>query len=137
MEQEFGPLLEAVEEFRAGISQRPEWVELDAAYRECLANAGFPNGAGQFDFESQYLRPARAGMTSPEESERWSTTDEAKALLEIEIDMALAVFDCGVEVDYADRSQAIRFAAEEQFVADHKTELEAFRAAAEQRPYWS
>jgi len=53
--------------------------------------------------------------------------------LEREINTALADYDCRIAVDYQARQDARRTELETQFIADHRADLEALRAAAEQR----
>ncbi len=54
------------------------------------------------------------------------------ALGEEEVELALADLGCREETDYRQKAQDIQFELEEQFIADHESELEALRAAAEQ-----
>ena len=55
-----------------------------------------------------------------------------KALGERELKLALIDLDCREKTSFATKSLEIQFALEEKFIAENKTELEAFKAAAEQ-----
>jgi hypothetical protein len=52
-----------------------------------------------------------------------------KELKEREIDMALADFRCAKDIDYNNVQLTAQFAQEEQFIEDHKAELDALIAA--------
>ena len=56
----------------------------------------------------------------------------AMGVIAMEVELALADLDCREETDYTDRSTDIARDAEQQFVDDHRSELEAMKAAAEQ-----
>jgi hypothetical protein len=54
------------------------------------------------------------------------------ALAEREVELALADLDCREETDYRDRHAAITREVEQQFIDDHKAELDAMIASVEQ-----
>jgi len=102
---EFAPLWEAVEEFYSNLLASPEFVALDSDWSYCMASAGHPN----------LIRP-----------EAIQTVETAVTESE------LADLNCQITTDYENRVREIVFDAENQFIRDHKTELEALRSAAEQ-----
>ena len=60
--------------------------------------------------------------------------DKNPALQELqkqEVKVALADLDCRVSVNYEEESLKIQFAAEEEFIQEHKAELDAFKEALE------
>jgi len=105
LHNEFAQLWEAVDEFYANLLASPEFVAPDSNWSYCMADAGNPN----------LIRP-----------EIIHTVETATTELEV------ADLNCQLSTDYENRVRAIIFDAENQFINDHKTELAALRAAAEQ-----
>lgn len=129
---EFAPLMEAMDEFWTGLPTRPEFVELDAEWSTCMDEAGFPGFAAQTDAQESIIEEQNAYWESNPEAPGMDDAD-MKALQEKEIELALADLDCREEVDYRDRYRTVQFAAEEEFIDDHKADLDALKAAAAQR----
>ena len=130
---EFAPLFDAIDQMRANLRRDISEEEIDWA--ACMADNGFPV------FER---REAPEVLTSQPEwklhneygefiSEFGLFSPEIATFQQREIDMALADLNCRIETTYQARQDARRLAAETQFVNDHRAELEAIRAAAEQR----
>lgn len=105
LEAEFPALFEAINLFNETVYSLPEFVELDSEWAYCMATAGF------------------TGLVRP---------DNILTADVVLTDVDGADFNCQTETNYAERVIAIIFAAENQFIADHRAELEAFRQAAEQ-----
>ncbi|MGC0369929.1 hypothetical protein [Microbacterium sp. SLBN-111] len=126
---EFADLRTAIQDLYANIGDLPEQQKADSDWSSCMAEAGHPDLKTQSD-----------GLTSVSErlneaaGDGSGTLDSATAeqLRKTEIDTALADLDCRTKTDYAERSKRARWAVEEKFVADHRAELEAAKAAAEQ-----
>ena len=104
---EFRPLFEAMREFEDNLFNDPEVIAINLEWSNCMADAG------------------QVGLVRPETI---PTVESAASVFE------LADLDCQNTVDYVARLTQIVYAAETQFITDHRAELEALRAAAEQRP---
>jgi len=139
---EFIPLFEAIEEMQSAWQRdnSPEEIEWAA----CMADNHFPGFERRTDpdsysdrsFPEQQIDAAWLEILSIPAlpgGHAVGVDPAATALLEREITMALADLDCRTAVNFDARLDARRIAAETQFVADHRTELEGLRAAAEQR----
>ncbi|SCX41046.1 hypothetical protein SAMN03159343_1083 [Klenkia marina] len=134
--EEFKPLMDAMNQLWEQTTSDPAMVELDAAWSACMEAAGHGGFATQseaqnsiYDEQNKLYEDA-----APAEGEEYVEPDQAAmdALGEKEVELALADLDCREETDYRQQAQDIQFALEEQFIADHKSELEALKAAAEQ-----
>ena len=79
-------------------------------------------------------KPARTPASKPEEEMAMAGPDQAEmdALGEKEIALALVDLDCREQTDYRERQADVQRQVEEQFIADHKAELDALVAASEQ-----
>jgi len=103
---EFRPLLDAINQLEQDLMVNPDIVELNSDWAWCMTNAGHPN----LDYPGI--------IRTPENSES---------------EVELADLNCQTETDYVNRLMDIRREVETQFVANHRADLETFRAAAEQR----
>ena len=114
----------------------PAMVELDAAWSACMEAAGHGGFATQVDAQNSIYDQQNKLYedAAPAEGEEYVEPDPAAmdALGEQEVELALADLDCREETDYRQQAQDIQFELEERFIADHESELEALRAAAEQ-----
>lgn len=128
---EFADVMDAMNVFYESMAALPEMADLDAKWSECMDAAGFPGFATQTDAQNSIYEELNAlwteetGETGPDEA-------AMDAVHEKEVELALADLDCREETDYRDAAEKISWEAEEQFIADHKTELDAMKAAAEQ-----
>lgn len=128
--EEFEPLMEAINDFYMNLQSAPEFAELNREWVDCMSGAGFAGFSEQPDAQNSIMEELNAYYESMTE---WIEDDpELEELGEREIALALADLDCREESDYRNASLDIQFALEERFVADHKAELEAYKAAAEQ-----
>lgn len=68
-----------------------------------------------------------------ETDERIGTMDDPEfaRIAETEVQLALRDLDCREKTDYRGRHRDAQFTLEEQFIADHREELEALRANVE------
>ncbi|MGF3057549.1 hypothetical protein [Microbacterium sp. YY-01] len=142
---EFAGLLEALQEMGANSEDSPEMREIDNAWSQCMADAGEPGFTTQYAaqesiydamnevWESFYddLDPAifedpEAEVPDPKDS------PEMEAIFEQEVALALKDLDCREKVNYTQEQLKAQFAMEERFIQEHKAELDAFKAAAEQ-----
>ena len=147
-EDEFADLFAAMERLWQDIENDPRNVALDAEWSSCMADAGYSGFTRQYDAQQSIYDemnvfwengPEWDESLSEEEMTRiWEEYDkqiqkEMEPLAEKEVALALADLDCREKTDYRGQKMKIQFEIEEQFVSDHKAELEAFKAAAEQR----
>jgi hypothetical protein len=129
---EFAPLFEAINQMRNELGQ--EKTEAEGDWLACMADAGYPNIERREDAQNHIwsardrIRSSPGGFRATAETSR-----EMAALLEREIQTALADLDCRTAVDFQNRQDARRIEVETQFVSDHRLALEALRDAAEQR----
>jgi hypothetical protein len=129
-QDEFTPLFEAIDAFYASLDETPDGVPApyETAWAQCMTVAGYPDYDFQRDARAQFQdaywqAEAVAGGTSAEDEARWAHK---------EIDLALTDLDCRESTNYTKQQQAAQWAAEAQFVADHKGEFAALKLAAEQ-----
>ncbi|GAA1113911.1 hypothetical protein [Arthrobacter flavus] len=124
------PLMDAMNGFYEDMMSSPELADVDAAWSSCMADAGQPGFSAQMDAQNSI----NDQMNSLYENTAETGPDEVAMteLGEKEIDLALVDLDCRDKTDYQEKLQDVQFAQEQQFVDDHKTELEAFRADLEQ-----
>jgi len=138
LSDEFAPLLEAINQMGRNLQEDPDMLATAQDWLDCMANAGYPefgssNYVGSI-YGRQYLASSSIESARGQLSEEQRIgTEQAAALQEREIALALADLDCRVAVDYTERRNAIQLAAETQFVEDNRPALEAFRSASEQR----
>ncbi|SDQ85166.1 hypothetical protein [Microbacterium sp. cf332] len=129
---EFADVMNAISTFYENSASLPAIADIDREWASCMDAAGYPGFATQADAQNSVYDELNAMYENSSTSE--TGVDEA-ALDEIherEVDVALADLDCREETGYRDAYQKAQFEAEEQFIADHKTELDAMKAAAEQ-----
>ncbi|MGY2080093.1 hypothetical protein [Modestobacter sp. SYSU DS0657] len=135
--EEFKPLFDALNEFYEGMASWPGMVELDAEWAACMDAAGHGGYATQTDAQNslyEELNEIYESTALTEDGEFAGEPDQAAldALAKREVELALADLECREETDYRDRAADVNREAEQQFVDDHKSELEAMKAAAEQ-----
>ena len=134
--EEFKPLFDAMNEFWEDMPSWPGMSELDAEWAACMEAAGHGGYTTQTEPQNSLYEELNAiyEATPVTEDGVGSEPDQSAidALAEREVELALVDLDCREETDYRDRNEEITREAEQQFVDDHKSELEALRAAAEQ-----
>jgi hypothetical protein len=128
-DSQFAALFKEIDEFHSDL--QANWAAaqqpFDADWSQCMADAGYPGYAQQSDARDQlsaeYLQlPITLG----------SAQEQRAAFQAKEIPIATADLACRKKTDYVARRKTAQDDAERQFVADHKDELEALKAAAEQ-----
>ena len=130
MADEFEPLMKAMEEFWTKTQESNAFDEINAAWSSCMADAGHPGYDAQVDAQMEFNEELNAYYENQAE---WVEDDpELAEIGEREIEVALADLDCREETDYRKVQLDIQFALEEEFIADHKADLDALKAAAEQ-----
>lgn len=127
---EHKPLMDSINEFYMQMQSTPELADIDAAWADCMADAGYSGFTTQYDAqESIYteLNSYYEGVTE--------FIEDDPALEEIadrEVELALADLACRESTDYRERRQDVAVELEEQFIADNKAALDALVADAEQ-----
>lgn len=135
---EFSDLLDSLNRLYTDLERDPRVLDLDREWASCMADAGY------------------SGLTSPRlaQDEIWNQMNrfwedqnadypdgdgpdiresaEYREAAAAEISQAVADWDCKDGVGYTQEMLKIQFALEEQFVNDHRSELEAFQASQEQ-----
>ncbi len=134
--EEFKPLFDAINELYSGTASWPGMSELDGEWAACMDAAGHGGHATQADAQNSVyddLNEVYEDVGTSEDGTPTGEPDQAAldALAEREVELALADLDCREEVDYRDRSTQITREVEEQFIEDHRAELDALVAAAE------
>lgn len=128
---EFADVMDAINTLYEDTASLPEIAELDRAWSTCMDAAGYPGFATQSDAQNSIYDELNALY---EEGTSETGVDQAQldAVHEREVELALADLDCREELDYRKTYEKAQFAAEEAFIEDHKAELDAMKAAAEQ-----
>jgi hypothetical protein len=115
-------------------------IALNDQWYGCMSNAGFlfdqeSAGYGPLAAMSQALRTRRDGSV---DGDQWGKPAreidvEAKSLVgsPAEREVALADFLCREEINYLPRAIEIRIARDEQFIAEHRDDLQALELAAQ------
>lgn len=126
-DEEFKPLMDAMNAMWEKTQQSEEVRELDRKWAECMADAGYPGLKQRQDAQMDVNEQVNAVYEEMDwENPDYSPMDELK---ELEIETALADFRCAKDLDYENTQLKAQFAVEEQFVQDHKSELDALVAA--------
>jgi hypothetical protein len=132
---EFRPLMDAMNELYTAMSESPEMKATDAAWASCMATKGYPGLTYQWEGSNLFYE---GYLNKFYETWDWNKSGdpmndpEYQALAETEIKIALDDLDCREETKYRETQADITEAMEQQFIDDHKAELDALLAAAEQ-----
>jgi len=127
-DDEFAPLFAAIWQMQGSL--RSDITDADIDWALCMANAGFLGFERQSDGERSIwdmYRPMTPGIRPG------LTDDEIRDIQQIEIETAIADFNCQTSTDFWARQNAHRTGVETQFVNDHRAALTALLDAAEQR----
>jgi len=119
----------------------PNIAALNAEWAACMANQGFPALSSPRLLQElmQDEHHALAGATVFRDGEGiglvWggevATPQQRLAFQEREFALALANYDCRAETSYQERHNQISFALQQEFVDQHRPELEAWELHAE------
>ncbi|MGC3953868.1 MAG: hypothetical protein QM804_06385 [Propionicimonas sp.] len=137
--EENKPLIEALEKFWQSVQNDPGFAKLDADWAACMTDAGYAGFKKQgdaqesiYELTNKYWEGAPQGEGEQDPTFGTIKDPEYAKIADQEIPLALADLGCREKTDYRQQQLKIQFAAEEQFIADHKEELEAMKARAEQ-----
>ncbi|MCU1406424.1 MAG: hypothetical protein JWQ43_2727 [Glaciihabitans sp.] len=125
-------VLDAMNDLYNTLQSSPEMKKLDADWATCMADAGFSEFKAKTEAVQSVIDDSNALYEDMDENSTGPTPEELAAVRDTEIEVALADFTCSEKVDYTDTSLASQFELEEQFVIDHKAELDSLIAAYEQ-----
>ncbi|GAB7191452.1 hypothetical protein NUM3379_21590 [Kineococcus sp. NUM-3379] len=120
-------LSEAISDFYAEQPSWPELAEANSAWSDCMADAGHPGFTAQQDAQTSILAEEGALSAAPDVDQ-----EALDDLGEEEVELALADLGCREETRYEEKFDRVAFEKEQQFVDDHRTELQAMKADAEQ-----
>lgn len=98
-------------------------ADLESAWSGCMAEAGFPGLAAPWAAQEAIMAEA---------SEAAGDAGDAD-LREREIAMATADLTCQQDLDWEQTRLRARFAAEERFISDHRSDIDALSAALAER----
>ena len=134
---EFAPLFEAMSEMYNSVYQRPEWIEIDRDWANCMADRGHPginnqNEAQQGIFDDLNAFWQQWDWEANPQAPTISTSPELAAIHQRELAMAITDFECREAVNYRQRQNDVMTTVEQQFINDHRATLDALVAAAEQ-----
>jgi hypothetical protein len=143
---EFDDLFAKIEDLWSAGAQNSAYAELDARWAECMADkgeSGFSSPTEAIDSIYSALPAPEDAPSEPADEEEPAETGEPTdkevpegpeldALGVREIELALVDLACREKTSYAETSLKIQFDVEEQFIAENKAELDAFKLAAEQ-----
>jgi hypothetical protein len=122
----YKPLMDEINSIWEKQQKDPEIVKVQKAWAGCMADAGYPDFTVKEDAMNQVNEASNAywqeGVTEePDEATKaqWRAN---------EIDVALADFKCSKKVDYQKTYLTAQYRLENQFIDDHKTELDAMIA---------
>lgn len=126
-DERFAGLVEDMNALWEDLPKQPEIVELNQKWSECMADAGYPDLKLRQDAQmsiSDEMNAFWEGQETPE-----GPSDEQLAeLKDREIELALADFRCANQLDYDTTQFTAQFALEQQFIDDHKSELDELLA---------
>jgi hypothetical protein len=135
--EEFKPLFDAINELHSDTASWPGMAELDAEWATCMEDAGQGGHANPMEAQNSVydeMNKLYENVDMPEEPTAPVEPDQAAmdAVAELEVELALADLDCREETDYRERHAEITREVEQQFIDDHKAELDAMVASVEQ-----
>ena len=135
--EEFKPLFDAINDLYTDTPSWPGMAELDAEWATCMDAAGEGGFANPTEAQNSIYDEMNKIYENVDMSEDGMPTGEPDQaaideLAEREVELALVDLECREETDYRDRSAEITREVEQQFIDDHKAELDALVAAAEQ-----
>ena len=126
--EDHAALYEAMGAMYETVQASPALVKLDAEWATCMADAGYAT----FTKKSEPSEFIMNEMTALSEAETGVDDQALAALHEKELAMAMVDYTCAEELNYDEASTQVQYELEEQFITDHKSELDALIADYEQ-----
>ena len=127
-DERYSGLVEDMNALWEDLPKQPEIVELNQKWSECMADAEYPGFELRWDAQTALSEEMNAFWEGQENPEGPSP-EQLEELKEKEIEMALADFRCAKKLDYDNTQFTAQFALEQQFIDDHKAELDELLAA--------
>jgi hypothetical protein len=128
-QEEHKALFDSMNAIYEDLMADPEMKKLDAEWVSCMADAGYTDFKAKQEAVQNVIDKSNALW---EENPETGPTEEQQAeARDYELEIAMADFKCSEKIDYTDKATAIQFELEEQFITDHKAELDALVAEAE------
>jgi hypothetical protein len=119
--EEFAPLFDSITQMRRDLLLMTS--DADRDWEECMANAGYSGFARQWE-AADSVRASFQGHLSDKAIENLAARERALAIVDL---------DCRQKTNFDVRFRSYREEAELIFIDDHREQLLALRAAAEQR----
>ena len=141
-DETYQALMEEMNTMWEGIMSDPRLTELNALWATCMSEAGHPGFASVDDAQNSIYDQlngvwdtAYADIPPDAGEGEWAAAqsrvdDLMAAITPLEIELAVADFDCREEVDYVKVQQDVNAELQQRFYDAHKDELEAWREAA-------
>ncbi|WP_040164029.1 hypothetical protein [Microbacterium gorillae] len=108
-------------------------LAVDKKWSACMEEGGYPGMERQSAAQEAFSDKLNKMYENADPEKGPDTnSEEYKSLQKDEIKQALVDLDCREKVDYAQEQLKEQFAAEEEFIAEHKAELDEYKKAAEQ-----
>lgn len=131
--EQFASLSAAINDFYTEVATHPRFTEINQKWATCMADAGRSGFAKQPDAQASISDKLSTFYENMNQSNGSPQDDPAFAALgEEEIALALVDLDCRSKTNFTQEQQKVQFELENQFISDHKAELDALKAAAEQ-----
>lgn len=129
---QWAELMEEMSALYTDAQNDPRMKELNTKWSSCMSEAGFDFANTEEAFNSINDRLNKFWEENADDPEYTGPTEEDLApIKEEEIKVAVADYTCQDEIDLQNESMRIQFEIEQEFVDEHKAELEAFAAALE------
>ncbi len=125
----FASLGEDVARFYDAQAKDSGRLALAARWADCMADKGFAGYSTLEDARADISAQDAALFAALPEGQDVPDETAYAELTKVEIATAVADAECQRDVDYLAAAQRLRFAAEQEFVDDHRTELDAMLAA--------
>lgn len=135
---EFEPLFNAMNDLYEAQRNAPETKALEASWSGCMADAGVegvatPDAAMELvntRYSALYENlPQPENPDSPDAVWPEPSPENIKAAKTYDIETALADFRCKKSVKWTETTEKVTSDFEEQFITDHKAELDAYKAS--------
>lgn len=133
------PLMDALNKFYETMQNDPSFTEIDGEWSACMTEAGHDGFAKQQDAQNsiytlinEYYEKNQPADGQVDQNFGTPKDPEFAKIAQTELPLALADLDCREKTDYRQRQLRAQFALEEQFITDHKEELDALKASAGQ-----
>jgi len=132
--QEFAPLFEALNQLESDVTLADQRAAIEREWAVCMADAGYPGLESRWDAQDQFSTEVDEFLKDwwEQYGEDPTGTPEMTELGRREVELALADLDCRESVNYQTRLNSAQYELEARFVEEHRADLEALRAAAEQ-----